>query len=127
MVIGIAGTTMAAITQGKAMDMAELSSGTTRGAGKKYGTRFDEAAVARGATRFKTVSANGIAATKARETLAAISQSLFDDLVGTGEHCRRYCEAQCFSCFKIDHQIVLGRRLHRHVGRFLALENAVDI
>ena len=26
---------------------------------------------------------------------------------------RWYCEAQCLGGFKIDHQIVLGRRLHR--------------
>src|SRR5262249_4940170 len=53
--------------------------------------------------------------------------SLFDQLIRTGKRCRWYCEAQCLSGFKINHQIVLGRRLHRHVGRFLALEDAVDI
>src|SRR5262245_19169604 len=53
--------------------------------------------------------------------------SLFDQLIRTGKRCRWYCEAECLSGFKIDHQIVLGRRLHRHVGRFLALEDAVDI
>src|SRR5262249_38896147 len=31
------------------------------------------------------------------------------------------------SCFQIDHQLVLGRRLHRQVGRLLALEDAIDI
>src|SRR5262245_27558525 len=54
-------------------------------------------------------------------------RDLFDHLVGMGEHCWWYCEAQCLSGFKIDHQIVLGRCLDRHVGRFLTLEDAVDV
>ena len=28
---------------------------------------------------------------------------------------------------EIDHQLVLGRRLHRQIGRFLALEDAVNV
>src|SRR5262245_4108177 len=52
---------------------------------------------------------------------------LFDDRVSSGEHGRRNCEAQCLSGFKIDHQLVLGRRLHRKVGGLLALEDAIDI
>src|SRR5262249_25684586 len=52
---------------------------------------------------------------------------LFDDRVGTSEHCRWYCEAQCLSGFKIDRQLVLGRRLHWQVGRLLAFEDAIDI
>ena len=47
--------------------------------------------------------------------------SLFDDFIGAGEHQRRNCEAQFLSGFKIDHQLVLGRRLHWKVGRPLAL------
>ena len=53
--------------------------------------------------------------------------SLFDHLVGAGKYYRRNCEAQCLSGFKIDHQLVLGRRLHRQVGGFLALEDTIDI
>src|SRR5215471_6102566 len=52
---------------------------------------------------------------------------LLDDCVGTGEHCWRYYEAECFGGFKIDYQFVLCRHLHRDVGWFLALEDAVDI
>ena len=33
----------------------------------------------------------------------------------------------CLRSFKIDHQLVLGRLLNRKVGRFFALEDAIDI
>ena len=36
-------------------------------------------------------------------------------------------EAQCFRRLEIDHQFVLGRRLHWQVGGLLALEDAIDI
>jgi hypothetical protein len=32
-----------------------------------------------------------------------------------------------FRLLEIDHQLVLGRRLHRKVSRFLPFENAVDV
>ena len=28
---------------------------------------------------------------------------------------------------EVDHQLVLGRRLHRQIGGLLALENAIDV
>src|SRR5262245_25064215 len=46
---------------------------------------------------------------------------LFDNRVGTAEHRWRNCEAQFLSGFKIDHQLVLGRRLYWKVTRLLAL------
>jgi hypothetical protein len=52
-------------------------------------------------------------------------RSLFDDLVGAGKYCRRNFEAHYLGGFKIDHQLVFGRRLHRQVGWLLALEDAV--
>ena len=52
---------------------------------------------------------------------------LFDDLVGAREHRGRHIEAERLGGLEIDHQFVLGRRLHRQVGRLLALEDAVDI
>src|SRR5262245_10046205 len=51
----------------------------------------------------------------------------FDHLVGARKHRRRYFKTKHFRRFEIDDQLELGRRLHRQVGRLLALENAVDI
>jgi hypothetical protein len=52
---------------------------------------------------------------------------LFDHLVGAGEHRCRHFEAEGFRGLEVDYQLVLGRRLHRQVGRLLALEDAIDI
>ena len=40
---------------------------------------------------------------------------------------RRHVEAERLGGLEVDHQLVLGRRLHRQVGRLLALEDAVDV
>jgi len=45
----------------------------------------------------------------------------------SGAHRGREVEAERLGGLEIDHQLVLGRRLHRQVGRLLAFENAVDI
>jgi hypothetical protein len=34
---------------------------------------------------------------------------------------------ECLGGLEVDYQLVLGRCLHRQVGRLLALENAIDI
>src|SRR5262249_15061444 len=44
-----------------------------------------------------------------------------DHLVGAGEQAIRHREAESLGGLEIDHQLVLGRRLHRKVSRLLAL------
>ena len=46
---------------------------------------------------------------------------------GRREERGRHDEAECLGGLEVDHKLVLVRRLHRKVGRFLALEDAVDI
>ena len=52
---------------------------------------------------------------------------LFNDLVGGGEQIGRDRNAERLGGLEIDHHFVLGQRLHRQVGRLLALEDAIDI
>src|SRR6266487_2641415 len=51
----------------------------------------------------------------------------FNHLVGAGEERRRHVEAERFRGLEIDHQLVLGRCLHRKIGRLPALEDAINI
>src|SRR5262249_57956775 len=61
--------------------------------------------------------------------LAAIKNpaASFDHLVRASQYRLRNGEAQCFSSLEIDYKLVLRGRLHRQVGRLIALEDAVDI
>ena len=51
----------------------------------------------------------------------------FDHFVGPSEERRRHCDAECLSGLEIDNKFVFARRLHRQIGRLLALENPIDI
>jgi hypothetical protein len=39
----------------------------------------------------------------------------------------RHLKAECLGGLEVDHQFVLGRRLHWQVGRLLALEDAINV
>src|SRR5262249_42925408 len=54
-------------------------------------------------------------------------RQLLDHLVGAGEQHRWNFQAEGLRGLEINHELVLGRRLHRQVGRFLALEDAIDV
>jgi hypothetical protein len=55
------------------------------------------------------------------------SACLFDHLIGAREHGCRHFEAKGLRGLEINHELVLGRRLHRQIGRLLALKDAVDV
>ena len=50
-----------------------------------------------------------------------------DHLVGAREQCRWHLQAQRLGSLEIDHQLILGRCLHRKIGRLLPLEDAVHV
>ena len=51
----------------------------------------------------------------------------FDDLVGGYQQAGRHRQTKRLRRFEIDDRFILGRRLHRKVGRLVAAQDAVDI
>ena len=51
----------------------------------------------------------------------------FDHLVGGGEQLRRHVQAERLGGLEIDHQLDLGRLLHREISRLSAPQNAVNV
>src|SRR5262249_9740872 len=52
---------------------------------------------------------------------------LFDHLVCDWLELDRYVEAYRFGGLEVDDKLILRRRLYRHVGRLLPLEDTVDV
>jgi len=50
-------------------------------------------------------------------------RQLFNHAVGTGEHRRRNCKAECFGGLEVDHQFELGRILYRELRWLRAFED----
>jgi hypothetical protein len=51
----------------------------------------------------------------------------FDHLVGAGEERRWHVETERLGGLQINDQLILGRSLHRKVGRLLTLEDTNDV
>jgi len=51
----------------------------------------------------------------------------FDDLVGAGEERPWKCQAEFLGGLEVDDQLEFCRLLHRKIGRWRALEDAVDV
>src|SRR5260370_15128523 len=59
-----------------------------------------------------------------RDELAAVHSNTSSARASTDEGISM---PSAFGGLEVDHQIERGRRLHRQVGRLLALENAIDV
>ena len=61
------------------------------------------------------------------KAMQAAIYRLFDHRVSAREHRGRHGEAEGFYRFEIDHGLVLCRCLYRHLGRLLALQDAINV
>src|SRR5262250_1587589 len=59
--------------------------------------------------------------------IADIRPHSIDQFISAAEQRLRHDEAERLGGREVDYKLILGRRLHRQVGRLLALEDAIDI
>ena len=52
---------------------------------------------------------------------------LFDHLIGAPKQGNRHCDAECLCCLEVDNELYFRCLLDWQVGRFLALEDAVNV
>jgi hypothetical protein len=52
---------------------------------------------------------------------------LFDHFVGAFKQWPRHHQTERLRGLEIDHQLILGRRLHRGIARLLAFEHTINI
>jgi hypothetical protein len=55
------------------------------------------------------------------------TSALFNHLAGTREQRGRHSEAERLGGLEVDCQLVLGRRLNRHVSRLFTFKDSIDV
>ena len=71
-------------------------------------------------------AASGDAAAALPSSVMNSRRVLLDHLVGARDDCCWKLDTDRRGGFEVDGEVVLGRCLHRQVGRLLALEDAID-
>jgi hypothetical protein len=94
------------------------------------GQRLKHARFAPKADKQADVSLGPLSAITGREQMqqtTCADVTLFDHLVGASEQRWRHVEPERPGGLEVDDEFVLGRRLHRQVGRLLAPKDAIDV
>ena len=78
-------------------------------------------------TRYQADATPYLGRTSTGRIAPALPGALIDHLVGAGEQRWRNVQTEGLGGLEVDNQLVLGRRLHRQVGRLRALEDTIDV